>query len=139
MKITPLEKRRHAAGREKNEGKTNHFSLIFSLPAACRLFSRGVIFTRERVSLALLSLRKIGGLLVVYDNFNLQGKSKKVRVIGSSRQIAGNKKMSKWDGARMQVSCTLHFKGSKRYTSIFFRKEFSNKVYAGMDTKFQLD
>ena len=37
----------------------------FSLPAACRLFSRGVIFTRARVSLALLSLRKNGGLLVV--------------------------------------------------------------------------
>ena len=35
------------------------------LPAACRLFSRGVIFTRTRVSLALLSLRKNGGLLVV--------------------------------------------------------------------------
>ena len=38
----------------------------FSLPAACRLFSRGVIFTRPRVSLALLSLRKNGGLFVVY-------------------------------------------------------------------------
>ena len=35
---------------------------IFSLPAACRLF---LIFTRARVSLALLSLRKNGGLLVV--------------------------------------------------------------------------
>ena len=33
--------------------------------AACRLFPRGVIFTRARVSLALLSLRKNGGLLVV--------------------------------------------------------------------------
>ena len=31
-----------------------------------RLVSRGVIFTRARVSLALLSLRKNGGLLVVY-------------------------------------------------------------------------
>ena len=31
-----------------------------------RLFSRGVIFTPARVSLALLSLRKNGGLLVVY-------------------------------------------------------------------------
>ena len=48
VKITPREKSR------------------FSLPAACRLFSRGVIFTRARVSLALLSLRKNGGLLVVY-------------------------------------------------------------------------
>ena len=32
---------------------------------ACRLFSRGVIITRARVSLPLLSLRKNGGLLVV--------------------------------------------------------------------------
>ena len=39
-------------------------ALIFS-DRACRLFSRGVIFTRARVSLALLSLRKNGGLLVV--------------------------------------------------------------------------
>ena len=58
VKITPREKRRHAAGREKN----------VSLPAACRLFTRGVIFTRARVSLALLSLRKNGGLLVVYSS-----------------------------------------------------------------------
>ena len=50
VKITPREKRRYAAGREKNG----------------RLFSRGVIFTGARVSLALLSLRKNGGLLVVY-------------------------------------------------------------------------
>ena len=33
---------------------------------AGRLFSRGVIFTRARVSLALLSLRKNGGLIVFY-------------------------------------------------------------------------
>ena len=39
---------------------------FFSLPAACRLFSRGVIFTCACVSLALLSLRTNGGLLVVY-------------------------------------------------------------------------
>ena len=32
----------------------------------CRLFSRGVIFTRACVSLTLLSLRKNKGLLVVY-------------------------------------------------------------------------
>ena len=42
--------RRHAAGREKNDH---------------RLFSRGVIFTRARVLLALLSLRKKRGLLLV--------------------------------------------------------------------------
>ena len=33
---------------------------------ACRLFSRGVIFSPACVSLALLSLRKNGALLVVY-------------------------------------------------------------------------
>ena len=43
-----------------------NFRFPFSLPAACRLFSRGVIFTRARVSLALLPLRKNGRLLVVY-------------------------------------------------------------------------
>ena len=37
-----------------------------ALPAACRLFSLAVIFTRARVWHALLSLRKNGGLLVVY-------------------------------------------------------------------------
>ena len=49
---------------------------IFSLPAACRLFSRGVIFTPARVSLTLLSLRKNGGLLVVY---NQSGINKPIR------------------------------------------------------------
>ena len=44
--------------------------VVFSLAAACRLFSRRVIFTRARVSHALLSLRKNGGLLVVYRGFN---------------------------------------------------------------------
>ena len=34
--------------------------IFFSLPAACRLISRGMNFTRARVSLALLSLRKNG-------------------------------------------------------------------------------
>ena len=38
---------------------------FFSLPAACHLFWRGVIFTHARISLALLSMRKNGGLLVV--------------------------------------------------------------------------
>ena len=53
---------------------------FFSLPTACRLFSRGVIFTRARVSLALLSLRKNGRLLVVYrHNKNLD-----ITIVGSS-------------------------------------------------------
>ena len=38
---------------------------INSIPGACRLFSCGVIFTHAPVSLALLSLRTNGGLLVV--------------------------------------------------------------------------
>ena len=44
VKITPREKRRHAAG----------------------LFSRGVIFTRARVSLAVLSLRKNGDYSLIH-------------------------------------------------------------------------
>ena len=39
------------------------------------------------------------------DNSNLLGKSKKVRVSGSSKQITGNKKMG-WE-EWMQVTCTL--------------------------------
>ena len=41
--------------------------------SSCRLFSRGVIFTRARVSLALLSQRKNGGLLVVYVSARKRG------------------------------------------------------------------
>ena len=37
------------------------YRTFFSLPAACRLFSREVIFTRARVPLALPFLRKNGG------------------------------------------------------------------------------
>ena len=36
------------------------------LPAVCHLFSHRLIFMRARVSLSLLSLRKNGGLLIVY-------------------------------------------------------------------------
>ena len=50
--------------REKRPGDE-----VGSLPVGCLLFSialaLGVIFTRARVSLALLSVRKNGGLLVV--------------------------------------------------------------------------
>ena len=53
MKIRPREKRRHAAEREK----------IVS-PHRVSPFLAWVIFTRDRVSLALLSLRKNGGLLI---------------------------------------------------------------------------
>ena len=61
------------------------------------------------------------------DNSNLLGKSKKVRVtrpgvrvIGSSKRVTGNRKiLQEMDGEEMQVSCTLHFKGNKRYRKIF--------------------
>ena len=46
--------------------KSPHARKCDTRPAARRLFSRGMIFTRARVSLALLSLRENGGLLVVY-------------------------------------------------------------------------
>ena len=46
----------------KDDTRRGERRIIF---LACRLFSRGVIFTHTRVSLALLSLRKNGGLLVV--------------------------------------------------------------------------
>ena len=59
------ERRRWGESKGAGRGGENKGASFFSLPAACRLFSRGVIFTRARVSLALLSLRKNGGLLVV--------------------------------------------------------------------------
>ena len=52
--------------RAMHKFKSLGFVSFFSLPAECRLFSRGVIFMRARVSLALLTLKKNGGLLVVY-------------------------------------------------------------------------
>ena len=45
------------------------------------------------------------------DNSNLLWKPKNVRVIVRSKQITGNKQM---DGEGTQVSCILHFKGSKK-------------------------
>ena len=49
MKIIPRENRRHAAGREKN----------FSLPAACRLFSRD-FHARSRFALSTIPEEKWG-------------------------------------------------------------------------------
>ena len=49
---------------------------------ARRLFSRGAIFTRARVSLALLSLRKNGGLVVVYFFSVLIASSDRLRIFG---------------------------------------------------------
>ena len=59
-------------GDTQREREKNFF--IFLSPAACRLFSRGLIFTRARVLLALLSLTKNGGLLVVYNFISLSFK-----------------------------------------------------------------
>ena len=47
------------------------FFLIFLSPCCYHLFSRGVIFTRAHVSLALLSLGINGGPLVVYSSQTL--------------------------------------------------------------------
>ena len=44
------------------------------------------------------------------DNSKLQRKSKKGGVIGSSNQVTENEKIRKWDGERIQVSCTLGIK-----------------------------
>ena len=59
------------------------------------------------------------------DNSNLQGKSKKVRVIESSKLILEKRK---WGGGEMQISYSLHFKGSKIYTAIL-KKELNNKAW----------
>ena len=52
------------------------------LTDACHLFSRGAIFTRARVSLALLSLRKNGGLLEVHFFSVLIASSDRPRIFG---------------------------------------------------------
>ena len=54
-----------SVGRERSKAWALSLVLIF----LCRLFSRGVIFTRTRVSHALLSKRKNRGLLVVYLDY----------------------------------------------------------------------
>jgi len=57
------------------------------------------------------------------DNSNPLGKSKTVRVIGSSKQITGNKEISKWMGRK----CKYH----AHFTS---RAARNKDWYAGMDT-----
>ena len=44
--------------------------------------------------------------------------------------MTGNKEMSKWmgGGGGMQVSCTLHLKGSKRYRLIFEKKKQESSI-----------
>ena len=65
-------------------GEREKFFSFFSLPAACRLFSRGVVFTRPCVSLALLSLRKNGGLLIVYRHNWSQSTTEELSVYDAS-------------------------------------------------------
>ena len=57
---------------------------------------------------------------------DLLGKLKKVPVIGSSKQMTGNRETSKWiDGKRMQTS----FQGSiSRHRSTFFQKNKATKL-----------
>ena len=72
------------------------------------------------------------------NNSNLQGKWKKVRVIGSSELILEKRKR---DGGEMQISCSLHFKGSKTYNAIL-KKELNNKAWlvnAELNIVFKLD
>ena len=62
-------------------------------------------------------------LPLTYDNLNLLGKSKKfelwkAQVIGTLKKVTWKKKISKWDGEEMQVSCTLHFMGSSLFFSL---------------------
>ena len=61
------------------------------------------------------------------DNSNLQGKLKKVQVIGSSKQITRSKEMGSRVGEECRYQCTLHFKGSKMNFSIL-KKELKNKA-----------
>ena len=64
----------------------------------------------------IFTVEESGKVQSTPDNSNLLGKSKKVRVIGSSKQITGNKEISKWTGEGTQVSCTLDYKLDARDT-----------------------
>ena len=55
--------------KRERAGKSRHARKGDTRRGESRLFSRGVILRRARVSLALISLRKNGGLLVVYSLF----------------------------------------------------------------------
>ena len=58
----------------------------------------GIIFSREDIQW-------------FPDSLNLPGKSKKVQVLGSAKQLTENRR--KRDGKEMQVSYTLHFNSSR--------------------------
>ena len=78
-------------------------------------YSSFCAFLTIRISKAIQLLNEGGTLRgrKLYSRLpisNLQGKSKKVRFIGRSKQMTRDKEM--------QVSCTLHFKGSKIHIAI---------------------
>ena len=79
-----------------------------------------LIITKKSSNFTLLQLTP--------DNSNLQGKSKRVRLIVCSKQImTGNKEISKQDGEGMQVSWTWTDKlksENKEYT-VVLQKKFS--------------
>ena len=84
----------------------------------------------DKYSLDIMALSKQDPSMHIQstpDN-SIQGNWKKfelsvVWVIGSLKQITGNKKINKQiDGKGLQVSCTLHMKGSKRYRLIFYKR-----------------
>ena len=97
----------------------------------------------------LLDAGKIGhvtGYLIQWtlDNSNLQGKSKKVRVFGSSMQITGSKEISKWTGSNgnqgtmytgMDAEFELEWQKSKdkEFTRLFWNKyyvsDFSTRFF----------
>ena len=83
--------------------------------------SSSCAFLTLRISKAIQLLNEGGTLLrgrKLYSRLpisNLQGKSKKVRYIGRSKQMTRNREM---DGRGVQVSCSLHLKGSKMYIAI---------------------
>ena len=83
-------------------------------------YSSFCAFLTLRISKAIQLLNEGGTLRgrKLYSRLpisNLQGKSKKVRFIRRSKQMTRNKEM---DGRGVQVSCSLHFKGSKIYIAI---------------------
>ena len=84
--------------------------------AACRLFSCRVILTRARVSLALLSLRKNWGLLVV------QGENVNQPVISHHQTISPPRKRL----AASQLATKQHFPVLKMLQTIVLGYELGN-------------
>ena len=116
MKITPREKRRHAA---------------------CRLFSLGVIFSRAGVSLALLSLRKNGGLLVVYITLGARDFSSAVsgfcQVFIVSRRCIGLRPTPKFPPHARKTSDTQGSNPSKYQVLVMSRAQYKVRKVVRID------